>query len=59
MREVKNKDKYEREKEIRINIMMFIICLQKNFKIYIDKMIFLVYNRGGWAGIDNNNKYII
>ena len=39
--------------------MMFIICLQKNFKICIDKMIFLVYNRGGWAGIDNKNKYII
>ena len=52
MREVKNKDKYEREKEIRPNIMMFTICLQKNFKICIDKMIFWVYNRGGWAGID-------
>nr|DAR47609.1 MAG TPA: Bcl-2-like protein [Caudoviricetes sp.] len=36
--------------------MMFIICLQKNFKICIDKMIFWVYNRGGWAGIDNKNK---
>ena len=33
--------------------MMFIICLQKNFKICIDKMIFLVYNKGGWVGIDN------
>ena len=32
--------------------MMFTICLQKNFKICIDKMIFGVYNRGGWAGID-------
>lgn len=40
MREVKNKDKYEREKEIRINMIMFIICLQKNFKICIDKMKF-------------------
>ena len=52
MREVKNKDKYEREKKIKINMIMFIICLQKKFKICIDKMIFLVYNRGGWAGID-------
>ena len=25
----------------------------KKFKICIDKMIFWVYNRGGWAGIDN------
>lgn len=39
--------------------MMFIIYLQKIFKICIDKMIFLVYNMGGWAGIDNKNKYII
>lgn len=39
--------------------MMFIIYLQKNFQICIDKLIILVYNRGGWAGIDNKNKYII
>lgn len=39
--------------------MMFTICLQKKFKICIDKMIFLVYNRGGRAGIDIKNKYII
>ena len=27
-----------------------------NFKICIDKMIFWVYNMGGWAGIDNKDK---
>lgn len=37
MREVKNKDKYEREKEIRINTIMFIICLQKNLKYVLTK----------------------
>ena len=48
----KKQRKTQRGKKIRPNIMMFTICLQKNFKICIDKMIFWVYNRGGWAGID-------
>ena len=52
-------NKISKNKNIRIRIKMFIICLQKFFKICIDKMIFLVYNMGGWAGIDNKNKYII
>ena len=52
-------NKISKNKNIRIRIMMFIICLQKFFKICIDKIIFLVYNMGGWAGIDNKNKYII
>ena len=30
IREIKSKEKYKEEKEIRINIMMFTICLQKN-----------------------------
>ena len=30
IREIKSKEKYKEEKEIRINIIMFTICLQKN-----------------------------
>ena len=40
IREIKSKEKYKEEKEIRTNIVMFTICLQKNFKICIDKMKF-------------------
>lgn len=49
-------NKINKNKNVRMRIVVFIICLQKFFKICIDKMIFWVYNRGGWAGIDNKSK---
>ena len=45
--------KSKNRKKYQFHNLDFTVYLQKTFPKLLDKPIILVYNRGGWAGIDN------